>query len=222
MKSLDQARELAQTMVAIGQGAGRKVVAVLSDMNQPLGRTIGNALEVREAIDTLQGKGPKDLEELSVLLAAHMVHIGGLVGTLEEALLKLKNCCNREQVSRPSRGWLKLRVGTWTMPGPITDCPGSRNCRCYHSPRGIYQCHRRPGRGKNRYAAGSRPGTAGRPNIARSRSGTAQESGGQSRAQRCSSYHLRQKQKPVGPGCCRNQASFYPDRDSAPAGAVDF
>jgi len=90
MKSLDQARELAQTMVAIGQGAGRKVVAVLSDMNQPLGRTIGNALEVREAIDTLQGKGPKDLEELSVLLAAHMVHIGGLVGTLEEALLKVK------------------------------------------------------------------------------------------------------------------------------------
>lgn len=90
MKSLDQARQLAQTMVAIGQGAGRQVVAVLSDMNQPLGRTVGNALEVREALDTLQGRGPADLEELSVLLAAHMVHLGGMASGLEEALFKVR------------------------------------------------------------------------------------------------------------------------------------
>lgn len=90
MKSLDQARQLARTMVDIGQGAGRKVVAVLSDMNQPLGRTVGNALEVREALDTLQGRGPADLEELSVLLAAHMVKVGGQADSLEEALLKVR------------------------------------------------------------------------------------------------------------------------------------
>lgn len=90
MKSLDQARLLASTMVAIGRGAGREVVAVLSDMNQPLGQTVGNALEVREALDTLQGRGPADLEELSVLLAAHMVKVGGLAGSLEEALLKVR------------------------------------------------------------------------------------------------------------------------------------
>ena len=126
MKSLDQARELAQTMVAIGQGAGRKVVAVLSDMNQPLGRTIGNALEVREAIDTLQGKGPKDVEELSLLLAAHMVHIGGLVGTLEEALLKVKKLLQSGAGFQAFQRMVEAQGGHLDYARPITDCPGQQ------------------------------------------------------------------------------------------------
>ena len=69
MKTLPDARELAKTMVKIGKQAGRKVAAVLSNMDEPLGRMIGNALEVKEAIDTLRGKGPADLVELVKALA---------------------------------------------------------------------------------------------------------------------------------------------------------
>ncbi len=89
MKDLDSAKELAKAMVQIGNGAGRKTIAVISDMNQPLGFAIGNALEVREAIDTLKGEGPKDLEELCLTLGSRMVYLGGKAETVEEAREKL-------------------------------------------------------------------------------------------------------------------------------------
>ncbi len=73
MKTLDEARALAAMMVEIGRDAGRDVVALLSDMNQPLGEAVGNALEVREAIETLRGGGPRDLREHCLTVAAHMV-----------------------------------------------------------------------------------------------------------------------------------------------------
>ena len=76
MKHIEQARELAQIMVDIGVGAGREMVALLSDMNQPLGNTVGNALEVREAIETLRGGGPADLREHCIIIAAHMLRLG--------------------------------------------------------------------------------------------------------------------------------------------------
>lgn len=77
MKDLDQALELAKTMVNIGNSAGRRVVAVLSSMRQPLGMAVGNALEIQEAVDTLKGNGPADLEKVSLYLAAHMLVLGG-------------------------------------------------------------------------------------------------------------------------------------------------
>ncbi|HVO72086.1 MAG TPA: thymidine phosphorylase [Aggregatilineaceae bacterium] len=76
MKCIKDARQLAQTMVDIGVGAGREMVAVISDMNQPLGCAVGNALEVRETVEALRGGGPGDLREHCIVIAAHMVRLG--------------------------------------------------------------------------------------------------------------------------------------------------
>lgn len=85
MKTVEDARELAHAMVSIGNNVGRKTMAVISDMSQPLGFAIGNALEVKEAIDTLQGKGPKDLEDLCLALGRQMVYLADKANSLEEA-----------------------------------------------------------------------------------------------------------------------------------------
>lgn len=95
MKDYQQARELARIMVDIGRDAGRRVVAVISDMSQPLGLAVGNALEVREAIETLQGRGPSDLEEICTYLAAWMLVIGGKYKELDSALEWVKQALNR-------------------------------------------------------------------------------------------------------------------------------
>lgn len=79
------ARELAQIMVAIGRRNNKKVVALLTDMNQPLGYAIGNALEIMEVSQTLQNGGPVDLTRLSLELAARMIHLGKVTATIEEA-----------------------------------------------------------------------------------------------------------------------------------------
>lgn len=90
MKKLDDARELARTMVDIGNRVGRRTIAVISDMSQPLGLTVGNALEVREAIDTLRGGGPRDLRELCLTLGSHMAMLAGRAGSLPEARAMLE------------------------------------------------------------------------------------------------------------------------------------
>jgi pyrimidine-nucleoside phosphorylase len=76
METLTEARELADLMIAIGELAGRDVIALLSDMNQPLGHAVGNALEVREAIETLQGGGPDDFREHCLHVSAQMLILG--------------------------------------------------------------------------------------------------------------------------------------------------
>ena len=76
MQTVDDARALAQAMVGIGRDVGRKCVALISDMNQPLGCAVGNALEVKEAIDTLHGKGPADFREHCLTASAHMLCLG--------------------------------------------------------------------------------------------------------------------------------------------------
>ncbi|MDP3244527.1 MAG: thymidine phosphorylase [bacterium] len=85
MTNLKDAHELADLMVKIGQLAGRKVVALISDMNQPLGCAVGNALEVREAIDTLRGGGPADFREHCLHVSAHMLVLGEVTDSLTEA-----------------------------------------------------------------------------------------------------------------------------------------
>jgi len=90
MPDVEQARELAQTMIDIGHGLGCRVQALITGMDQPLGRAIGNALEVAEAIDTLKGRGPRDVESLSVELAARMVVLAGLKPTVEQARARVR------------------------------------------------------------------------------------------------------------------------------------
>jgi len=84
MKTLDGAEALARSMVRIGQRVGRRVVALISDMNQPLGWAVGNALEVREAIETLHGGGPADFREHCLVVAAEMLALGGKAADPEE------------------------------------------------------------------------------------------------------------------------------------------
>lgn len=85
MKTLDDSKELAKAMVSIGNNVGRNTMAVISDMSQPLGFAIGNALEVKEAIDTLKGEGPEDLSELCLTLGSHMVVLAKKANSLKEA-----------------------------------------------------------------------------------------------------------------------------------------
>ncbi len=85
MKNRQQALQLAEIMVSIGKGAGRQVVAILTDMSQPLGFNIGNSLEVIEAVDLLAGDGPTDLLEISLELAAHMMVLGKKFDQVAEA-----------------------------------------------------------------------------------------------------------------------------------------
>jgi pyrimidine-nucleoside phosphorylase len=90
MKSIAEAEKLAQTMVDIGHAVGRDTMAVISDMSQPLGEAIGNALEVKEAIDTLKGEGPEDLTELSLVLGSQMAYLGGVGEDLADARRQLE------------------------------------------------------------------------------------------------------------------------------------
>lgn len=85
MKTLDDSIRLAKAMVDIGTQVGRSTVAVISDMDQPLGYAIGNALEIKEAVATLKGEGPADLEEVCLILASHMLVLGGKAESEAEA-----------------------------------------------------------------------------------------------------------------------------------------
>lgn len=85
MENLDQARELADLMVSIGELSGRDVAALLSDMNQPLGVAVGNAIETKEAIQTLRGEGPADFEEHCLEIASHMLVLGKRAETKAQA-----------------------------------------------------------------------------------------------------------------------------------------
>jgi pyrimidine-nucleoside phosphorylase len=89
MRTIEEARTLAAIMVRIGEGAGRRVRAVLSPMEEPLGCTVGNALEIREVIDTLHGRGPRDLWELVLELGTHLMLLAGLAADEERARSRL-------------------------------------------------------------------------------------------------------------------------------------
>ncbi len=114
METLDQARELARRMVAIGRLSGRKVTALLSDMNQPLGAAVGNALEVREAIDTLHQGGPADFREHCLVVASHMLLLGQKAASLEAARALA------EDALRSGRAWERFRALVQAQGGDVT------------------------------------------------------------------------------------------------------
>ena len=93
MKSVEDSRTLAKLMVAIGKRAGKRISALITDMDRPLGYAVGNSLEVVEAIETLQGKGPEDLLELSLALAAQILFLADK-GTLEECRSMAQDAIN--------------------------------------------------------------------------------------------------------------------------------
>lgn len=91
MHSMEDAEELAKLMISIGNGLGKNTVAIITDMNQPLGNTIGNALEVREAIETIKGKGPKDFTEICMCAGEIMLMQSGKVNNRDEARKMLED-----------------------------------------------------------------------------------------------------------------------------------
>jgi pyrimidine-nucleoside phosphorylase len=90
MKTLEDAEELAQIMIGIGSKMNRKVIAVITSMSEPLGYAVGNALEVKEAIDTLKGNGPEDLTKLCLELGSHMLVLGKVAKNYDEGVNMLK------------------------------------------------------------------------------------------------------------------------------------
>src|SRR5699024_713203 len=115
MKNLKDAKDLAHAMVSIGNRVGRKTMAVISDMSQPLGRAIGNALEVNEAMDTLRGNGPKDLTELCLTLGSQMVVLAGKAETLDEARKMLIDNINNGKALAQFKTFLSSQGGDETV-----------------------------------------------------------------------------------------------------------
>ncbi len=91
MSTLESAKELADSLTQTALRFNKNIITIISDMNQPLGYTIGNSLEIIESIDTLKNKGPKDLTELSVKLAAGMIYLAGKASSFDEGIVKAQN-----------------------------------------------------------------------------------------------------------------------------------
>ena len=114
MKNIDEARELAKTMVEIGNSLNRNTCAVLSDMNEPLGFAVGNSLEVKEAINSLNGNGPKDLMELCYTCGSIMLMQSNIAKTKEEAHAMLKDAIDSKKALNVFKKMVKAQGGDET------------------------------------------------------------------------------------------------------------
>lgn len=111
MKTLEDSKELAKKMVSIGNGAGRKCIAVISDMDQPLGRAVGNSLEVIEAIDTLNGKGPADFTKLVFTLGAQMLICAGICKDENDAKALMQEKIDSKEALNKLAAFIKSQGG---------------------------------------------------------------------------------------------------------------
>ena len=111
VKDIEGAKELAKAMVDIGTSMKRNTIGVITDMEQPLGFAIGNALEVKEAIDTLKNCGPEDLTDLVIVLATNMVLLSGVVETVEEAEALVREKLTNGQAYDKFKEFVKIQGG---------------------------------------------------------------------------------------------------------------
>jgi len=111
MKTLDAARELAQAMVDLGREAGREVVCELTDMDQPLGHAVGNALEIREAVETLGGGGPPDLRELVLSATGHLLALSDLGVDAEEGRARAEAAVAGGDAHAAYERWIRAQGG---------------------------------------------------------------------------------------------------------------
>lgn len=111
MKTVPDAVKLAQTMVNIGKNVGRKTVAVISDMNQPLGLSVGNSLEVIEAMDVLKGEGPEDVRKLCIILGKYMVNYANPEISLSEAEERLNQSLDNNSALNKFREFVERQGG---------------------------------------------------------------------------------------------------------------
>src|SRR5690606_14346108 len=119
MRTVKEARELALAMTRIGRHAGLNVSAILSNMSEPLGLAVGNAIEVREAIECLKGEGPRDLRELCVVLAGQVLTATGLPGSEERVTMALDDGSAFERFER----WIKAQGGDLTADASLALAP---------------------------------------------------------------------------------------------------
>lgn len=123
MKTLDDARNLAQHLIATGKRLGRTCRALITDMDQPLGRTVGNALEIKESLEILAGKGPRDVRELTLTEAAHMAHAAGLFPSLEAAYKRAEAALDNGEAMAAFRNMCQAQGADLTPPLPCaTHC----------------------------------------------------------------------------------------------------
>jgi len=135
VQDLDQALELAGTMVALGDASGCEVVALLSAMDRPLGRAVGNALEVEEAIHALSGEGPPDLMTVTYALGAEMLQLGGVAADADDARRRMEVAISSGRAARKLQEIIEAQGGN---PGVVDDpavLPQAGACELFEAPR---------------------------------------------------------------------------------------
>src|SRR5262249_688738 len=141
MTHIDEAKQLARMMVEIGRAVGRRVVALLSDMNQPLGNAVGNALEVVEAIDCLQRKGPQDLRDHCLTVAAQMLRLARNNPSkyaLAEYMAEAADRLNSGAAFEKFRVLVKAQGGDVSMVDDPSKLPQARIVEPINAPRNGY------------------------------------------------------------------------------------
>ena len=138
METLDEARELANLMVDIGKLANREVVALLSDMNQPLGNAVGNSLEMVEAIDMLKGRGPEDFAEHCLYVSAHLLVLGKRAANLTEARQMADRSIGNGSAFEKLRVLVQAQGGDVSFVDDPSKFPNAEFVEVVLSPRGGY------------------------------------------------------------------------------------